>query len=133
MMNIIRKPSLVLMLVTLLASCNDNDELVVENSANNPLNAKIEFKKAKGLDIQVIGTSDDKTAEYEWEVVDEVEKKAQRYKATNKDGKTNLHWGPRLGVTKFTLIITSKQQQEPIKVMKEFTRTQKEIDDHNGK
>lgn len=130
MINIIRKSSLALMLVTLLASCNDNDELVIDN---NPLNAKIEFKKAKGLDIQVIGTSDDKTADYEWEVVDEVEKKAQRYKATNKDGKTNLHWGPRLGVTKFTLIITSKQLQEPIKVTKEFTRTQKEIDDHNGK
>ncbi|KAB1158915.1 hypothetical protein F7018_07365 [Tenacibaculum aiptasiae] len=130
MINIIRKSSLVLMLVTLLASCNDNDELVIDK---NPLNAKIEFKKAKGLDIQVIGTSDDKTADYEWEVIDEVEKKAQRYKAENNEGKAVLGWGPRLGVTKFTLIITSKQQKEPIKVTKEFTRTQKEIDDHNGK
>lgn len=129
-MKIMKKSSLVLMLVTLLVSCNNNDELAIDNSTN-PLNAKIEFKSAKGLDIQVIGISDDKEASYEWEVADKLDPKGQRYQVTNNEGKTSLHWGPRLGVTKFTLIITSKNHQEPIKVTKEFTRTQKQIDDHN--
>ena len=129
-MKIMKKSSLVLMLVTLLVSCNNNDELAIDNSTN-PLNAKIEFKSAKGLDIQVIGISDDKEASYEWEVADKVDPKGQRYQATNYEGETSLYWGPRLGVTKFTLIITSKKHSELIKVTKEFTRTQKQIDDHN--
>lgn len=130
MMNIIRKSSLVVMLVTLLTSCNDNDNLVVDSNANL-INAKIEFKAAKGLDIEVIGTSEAKDASYEWEVVDESDPKPYRYQSSNNEGKTSLHWGPRLGVTKFTLIITSNKYPEPIKVTKEFTRTQKQIDDHN--
>ena len=121
-MKIIRKTSLILILLTLFISCNNDDNLVI-NDSNNPLNAKIEFKSAKGLDIEVIGISDDKEASYEWEVADKIDPKGQRYQATNNEGKTSLHWGPRLGVTKFTLIITSKKYSEPIKVSKEFTRT----------
>ncbi len=121
-MKIIRKTSLILILLTLFISCNNDDNLVI-NDSNNPLNAKIEFKSAKGLDIEVIGISDDKEASYEWEVADKIDPKGQRHQATNNEGKTSLHWGPRLGVTKFTLIITSKKYSEPIKVSKEFTRT----------
>ena len=130
MKKIIGKTCLALILLTLFISCNNDDNLAI-NDSNNPINAKIEFKPGKGLDIEVIGVSDEKKATYEWEVTDKLDPKGQRYQATNNEGKTSLGWGPRLGVTKFTLIITSNKYPEPIKVSKDFIRTQKQIDDHN--
>ena len=96
MKKIIRKKNLVLILLTLFISCNNDDNLAI-NDINNPINAKIEFKPAKGLDIEVIGISDEKEATYEWEVTDKLDPKGQRYQATNNEGKTSLGWGPRLG------------------------------------